>query len=403
MIWPDPAVPGSAKARAFVERNGRRPEPVRADGPAAAARSAPGPLPRRTHWNAAELLAATFPEPRWAVPGLVAEGLTLFVGAPKVGKSWAAWNLAVAIASGGMAFGKIAVSEGDVLYLALEDTGRRLQSRLLKVLAGAAAPERLTISTTCSTLDNGGAKEIGEWLSGHPDARLVIIDVFARIRGRAGPQSSAYESDYGPTSVLKALADEHGVAILVVHHTRKASSEDFLDEVSGTQGLAGAADCIVVLKRGRGSADGVLHVTGRDVEEAEYALTFSAEHGAWQLLDGPAAEHTLGETRQRILRYVREKGSATPKQVTEALGIDHELAKQTCYRMSKAGQLDTDGRGTYLSPVTPVTAVTQDHLGGHTECVGDPGDAPVTHVSPDERAVQGTLGDSGDTTDGATP
>ncbi len=330
-------------------------------------------LPRRTHWNAVELLAAEFPEPRWAVPGLVAEGLTLFVGAPKVGKSWAAWNLAVAIACGGIAFGKIPVEAGDVLYLALEDTGRRLQSRLRKVLAGDAPPERLTVSTTCSTLGNGGAEEIGGWLTAHPDARLVIVDVFARIRGRSGPQSSAYESDYGPMSVLKDLADTHGVAILVVHHTRKADAEDFLDVVSGTQGLAGAADCIVVLKRSRGTADGVLHVTGRDVEEAEYALTFSAELGAWQMLDGPAADYSLGDTRQRILRYVRDSRSATPKQVAEALKLDHDLAKQTCYRMSKAGQLDTDGRGTYLSPVTP-----------------------VTEVSPNVSAGQSTFGDSGD-------
>lgn len=364
------------------------------------------PLPRRTHWNAVELLAAEFPEPRWAVPGLVAEGLTLFVGAPKVGKSWAAWNLAVAIASGGIAFGKVPVEAGDVLYLALEDTGRRLQSRLRKVLAGDVPPERLTVATTCSTLGNGGAEEIGGWLTAHPDARLVIVDVFARIRGRSGPQSSAYESDYGPMSVLKALADKHGVAILVVHHTRKADAEDFLDVVSGTQGLAGAADCIVVLRRSRGTADGVLQVTGRDVEEAEHALTFSAELGAWQMLEGPAADYSLGETRQRILRHVREYGSATPKQVADALDLDHGLAKQTCCRMSKAGQLDTDGRGAYLSPVTPVTAVTQDRLGGHPESVGDSGDTPVTDLSPDVCAGQSTFGDSGDsgdTTDGVAP
>jgi DNA-binding Lrp family transcriptional regulator len=206
-------------------------------------------------------------------------------------------------------------------------------------------------------------EEIGRWLTVHPDARLVIVDVFARIRGRSGPQSSAYANDYGPMSVLKALADKHGVAILVVHHTRKADAEDFLDVISGTQGLAGAADCIVVLKRSRGTADGVLHVTGRDVEEAEYALTFSPELGAWQMLDGPAADYSLGDTRQRILRYVREHAAATPKQVADALGINYETAKKTCRRMSDDGQLDTDGSGTYFPPpvpVPPVPAVPED-------------------------------------------
>ncbi len=157
-------------------------------------------LPRpRTSWTAAELLAATFPPPRWAVPGLIAEGLTLLVGAPKVGKSWAAWDLAVAVASGGIAFGKVPVEAGDVLYLALEDTPRRLQSRLCKVLQGSAPPDRLTISTACLTLPDGGGEQIGRWLTAHPAARLVIVDVFARVRGRtAGSQVSAYEADYGP-------------------------------------------------------------------------------------------------------------------------------------------------------------------------------------------------------------
>ncbi len=333
-------------------------------------------LPRRTHWNAVDLLAEKFPEPRWAVPGLVAEGLTLFVGAPKVGKSWAAWNLAVAIASGGIAFGKIAVDEGDVLYLALEDTGRRLQSRLRKVLAGDAPPERLTISTTCSTLGNGGAEEIGGWLTAHPDARLVIVDVFARIRGRAGPQSSAYESDYGPMSVLKDLADKHGVAILVVHHTRKADAEDFLDVVSGTQGLAGAADCIVVLKRSRGTADGLLQVTGRDVEEAEYALKFAADLGAWQMLDGPAADWTLGDTRQRILRHVREHGPATPSQLAEALGIEANTAKSTAWRMAKDNQLDT-AEGRYFDPLQPATPATHATRSVDEGCTDQ---APATEI-----------------------
>jgi hypothetical protein len=42
---------------------------------------------RRPDWTAAELIETTFPAPRFAVPGLIPEGLTFFAGAPKVGKS----------------------------------------------------------------------------------------------------------------------------------------------------------------------------------------------------------------------------------------------------------------------------------------------------------------------------
>jgi len=351
-------------------------------------------MARRTSWTAPELLATEFPPARWAVPGIVAEGVTVLAGAPKVGKSWLGLGLAVAVATGGRALGKAEVEAGDVLYLGLEDTARRLQARLRKVLGRSPAPGRLTVANECPPLGAGGQERITTWLEGHPEARLIVIDVFARIRGQATPRASAYESDYAPMAAIKLIADSYGIGILVLHHTRKAAAEDFLDTVSGTQGVAGAADAILVLARVRGHADAVLSVTGRDIEEAEYALSFAADLGAWQLLDGPAEDYTLGDTRARILGYLREVGGATPKQVAEALGLEHATAKQTCYRMSRDNQLDTDGQGFYfpLSPVTPVTAVTQDRE------PEDSGDTAPDQLSPPTPSLTwpGDSGDSGD-------
>jgi Winged helix-turn-helix DNA-binding len=132
--------------------------------------------------------------------------------------------------------------------------------------------------------------------------------------------------------------------------------------VSGTHGLAGAADAVLVLSRSRGSADAKLHITGRDVEEAEYAMQFNAAGGTWSLLEGPAEEYELGDTRRRILAHLRDKGPATPKTLAEALGIEHNAAKQACSRMARDGQLGTDGSGLYydLSPVSPVVTHRSD-------------------------------------------
>ena len=349
--------------------------------------------PRRTSWTATELLAAEFPPHRWAVEGVVAEGVTVLAGPPKVGKSWLGLGLAVAVATGGRALGKVDVEAGDVLYLALEDTARRLQARLRKVLGRSPAPDRLTVATECPPLGAGGRERITAWLDGHPDARLVVIDVFARIRGRADRQLSPYDADYAPMAAVKALADQYAVAVVVLHHTRKASAEDFLDTVSGTQGIAGAADALLVLARSRGQADATLSVTGRDIEEAEYALTFAADLGAWQLLDGPAIEHTIGDTRRRILAAVREHGAMTPKQLAAELGVEHDAAKQTAHRMAKDGQIDTDGQGHYfpLSPVTPVTLSPK---------IAE-GDSPG-HLSPATPPLTCT-GDTGDTGDSPLP
>lgn len=313
---------------------------------------------RRTSWTATELMAMEFPDPRWAVPGILAEGLNLLAGPPKCGKSWLALGLGVAIASGGKALGRIDVLEGPVLYLALEDTPRRLKSRLGKILVGDKAPSALTISVECPPLPMGGDERIAAWLDKNPDARMVAVDVFARVRGAGIRDASAYSDDYLAVSRAKALADDYGVCVLLVHHTRKMSDPDFVSTVSGTQGLAGAADAILVLSRTRGKADGVLSITGRDVDEAEYALRFAADLGAWQMIDTPAAELRMTDTEAKIVAYLRDREGSKPQAIAEATEIKPDTVRQAVRRMVEQGTLDTDGKGRYWIPVTPVTPVT---------------------------------------------
>lgn len=324
----------------------------------------------RTYWTADELVACNFPAPRWAIPGIISEGVTLLAGAPKVGKSWLSLGLGIEVASGGRALGSIGVDEGDVLYLALEDTGRRLKSRLVKALAGAPAPSRLALTTFCEPLPAGGLERIDQWLTDHPSARLVIVDVLARVRGQAPANANAYDVDYHALTALKRVADQHRVAALVVHHTRKAASEDFLDLVSGTQGLAGAADSVLVLRRDRGGHDAILGVTGRDIEEAEYPLKFAPETCTWHKLDGPVDDYRLGDTRRDVLHYLRRHDAATPSEIARGLGIPEGTAKSTLHRMRQAGQIDTDGRGHYFQPATSATPATEPQPEGCTGCTG---------------------------------
>jgi AAA domain len=320
----------------------------------------------RTSWTAADIMTMDFPPPKWAVPGVLAEGVNLLAGPPKVGKSWMSLGLGVDIALGGKAFGTMAVEAGPVLYLALEDTARRLQTRLRKVLADRAAPAGLTLATTCPPLPQGGDEAIAAWIDRNRDARMVIIDVFAKLRGMSPPGMSAYDADYAAVGRAKKVADAYGIAVVLIHHVRKAGSDDFLSEVSGTNGLAGAADATLVLKRARNQGDGVLHVTGRDVDEAEYALTFDPSAGAWHMLDGPAEDHQLGDTRAAVLRWLRQAPGSTPKAIAEGTGIERETVKKTCQRMLAAGQLACDTAGRYRVPgVPPVPAVPEPTVSSH--------------------------------------
>lgn len=329
---------------------------------------------RRTSFTAVELLGTDFPAPRFAVPGVIAEGLNLLVGAPKLGKSWLALNVAIAVASGGHAMGKIPVERGEVLYLALEDGPRRLKSRLEMVLKGSPAPEGLHFETEWPALTDGGAEDLDGWLSTHPDTRLVVVDVIARLRSPDKNNSDRYLHDYLVAESIKTVADLHHVGAVAVHHTRKAAADDFLESVSGTNGLAGAADSIIVLKRSRGHADATLQVTGRDVQEQELALNFDAQVGTWALL-GDAQEWRLGETRRQIIEVLREAGPSQPKAIAEALDLPRDLVRQTVARMAKDDQL-VNSNGTYSVPPVPPSQLSQgspsllDSVTGVTDVTG---------------------------------
>jgi hypothetical protein len=322
--------------------------------------------------SAAALMAMRFEQPRWAVPGLIPEGLFLIAARPKMGKSWLMLNVSVAVAAGGRALGSVPVEPGDVLYLALEDTPRRLQGRLVTMLEVAEeAPERLALMTEWPRLDDGGLTAIGAWLEAHPNARLVVIDTLAKVRARTKRRdSNAYEDDYEALAGLKRLADKYEVAIGVVHHQRKLAATDPLDTISGTLGLSAGPDTILILTRSRGEADAVLHVTGRDVEEARHAMRWEASIGTWSLLGLPSAD--LSSERAAVLRLLMDSPSAVrPAEAAEQLGESKGATRKLMWSMAGDGQLSGDGVGGYYLPV---------RVTGHSGNAGNTGNGSNGHV-----------------------
>ena len=330
------------------------------------------------YFDAASLMAREFPEPKWAVDGLIPEGLTLLVGSPKLGKSWMCLGLALAVASGGRALGKIKVDRGEALYCALEDTPRRLQDRLGKLLGDGAAPEGLSFVTALPR-GHEAIELLDGWANDHPNARLVIVDVLRKVRPPTDVRASMYDGDYDVMSTLKNFADRRGIAVVVVHHTRKSVDEgDVFNEASGSTGLTGAADAILIAKKARNTSEAVLHVTGRDIHEGSHGLSFDQQTCSWQLLEEPAAALEQSTTRRRISEYLIGFPGDSPLDISKALGLSHATVKQTLRRMVSDDQLDTDGAGRYFNPGAPVT--------------------PVTRVTP-----SGDWGDSGDTHAGVAP
>ncbi len=301
-----------------------------------------------------ELAQMSFPPPKWAVEGLLSEGITILAGKPKLGKSWLALNLALTIAEGGQALGGARVAQGDVLYLSLEDRLRRVQDRARKVMAGLQLPpsKHLHLAIAWPKQDQGGSGELIAWLKQVDNPRLVIIDVWSKFRVASTGRRNAYDEDYEAIGALKAILDEHNCSCVLVHHCKKGKAEDVIEEVSGTLGLGGAADGITVLARARGEYEAILHVTGRDVEDKQLAVTFDPQTFCWSN-QGDAKIVLAGKTEKRILDLFLKTPRATywPSEIAEMLEMTKENARQTCHRMADRKLLRRVGNGAYSWPV----------------------------------------------------
>jgi hypothetical protein len=304
--------------------------------------------------TAAELMKREFPEQKWVVPGVFVEGLNLLAGKPKFGKSWLVLSLAIAVAKGGKVFGKIDVTAGDVLYLALEDNDRRLKKRIGILLCGDDAPDRLHRATTWKRCNEGGIDDLRAWLVAHLEARLVVIDTLKRFKPKSNAKANAYDSDYEAMIPLQALAAEFGVCIIVVHHTNRGKKDDILDSVNGSNGLAGGADSILVAQKERGKVDGSLFLTGRDVEEKTLGLKWDSLTCTWTLIGEFEQEQlSIGPERLKIIKVLADEVPAHlgPSDVADKLG-QHEKHERDAIRvlmslMASDGQITAVSRGKY--------------------------------------------------------
>jgi hypothetical protein len=315
----------------------------------------------------AELRLKEFSPIRYVVKGYLVEGCTILAGRPKLGKSWLMLDIGLTVARGGCCLGDIQCELGDVLYLALEDNERRLQDRITRLIGyGREWPDHFHYATEWPRSADGGLEEITNWISSVSHPRLIIVDVPARFRSPRRNDQQPYEADYAAIQGLQAIASKTGVAIVIVHHLRKGIFEgDPFERVSGTLGLSGAADSVLILDR---DAQGTtLYGRGRDLEEIETALQFSKETCKWKTL-GAAAEVRVSDERSVILETLRQsKDPLSPRDVADLTGKSNDAIRQMLIRMATNGEVVRAGRGLYR----------------HSDSRDSPPSDGVTKVSPD--------------------
>lgn len=210
---------------------------------------------------------------------LLYQGAYLFVGSPKIGKSFFMAQLAYHVSTGTTLW-NYPVRQGTVLYLALEDDYRRLQERMYRMF-GTESTENLHFCVRANYLNEGLLEQLKGFIKEHSDTSLVIIDTLQKIR-EVDSDSYSYAKDYEIISQLKCFADSNGICLLIVHHTRKQKSSDNFDMISGTNGLLGCADgAFMLYKEKRTSNKATLEISGRDQQDQKIKLVRDEEKLCW--------------------------------------------------------------------------------------------------------------------------
>ena len=232
--------------------------------------------------TAEDLQNRTYEPAHFLVDELISEGLHILAGAPKIGKSWLALWLCLCV-SQGQPLWNFATTQGEVLYLSLEDSFQRIQTRLFDLTEDA--PSTLHFAIMADTLKRGLEQQIEQFLTEHPATRLVVIDTLQRVRG-TGRDSNLYANDYQDIGLLKKFADKRHIAILLIHHLRKLHDDDPMNMISGSTGLSGAADSTFVLQKSSRLANiASLYCTGRDIADRTLKLEFGEDDHIWKLLE----------------------------------------------------------------------------------------------------------------------
>ncbi|MDY4414681.1 MAG: AAA family ATPase [Ruminococcus sp.] len=272
-----------------------------------------------------ELYEMVYPAKPPIIDGFLYNGTYLFVGSPKVGKSFMMAQIAYHVSSGKPMWNN-AVRKGTVLYLALEDDYRRLQERLYRMF-GTETTSNLFFSVASNSLNGGLIEQLDGFIREHHNTSLIIIDTLQKIRETEGDTYS-YSRDYDIIAQLKAFSDKNNICLLLVHHTRKQKADDNFDKISGTNGLLGAADgAFVMYKSKRTDTGATIEISGRDQPDRKILLKRNEETLCWDLdkvIDDKfkAPPEPLLEKIAGLVNEHNPSWQGTATELLDKLGID---------------------------------------------------------------------------------
>lgn len=267
--------------------------------------------------STAALSKMHFEEVPHVVDGLLPVGLTVFAAPPKTGKSWFCLALSEAVAHGHRFFGRHAL-KGNVLYLDLESRDVRVQGRMQRMQFTPA--ENLDIAFKAEDLQGNLLDQLEAWRKGHPEARLIIIDTFARVKGAAQRNADAYSADSRLLSPLQSWALNNNIAVILVTHLRKqtryVADADPFELITGSNGQFGIADTAWLVTGQRSDEQRHLVISGRDLEAQDLIMTFDKKNCRWQCIGDAESVGRAQAIQSPIVKTILELlNEATGKEV----------------------------------------------------------------------------------------
>lgn len=289
----------------------------------------------------------------WIVPDLIPQGLILLHSRPKVGKTRVADSLALSVATGGRFLSHFPVNQCDVLYLSLEEGDVPTKHRLSYTFTDEQeTPKNLRMFWTWPRMEDGGFKKLDRYLARRPDTKLVIIDTLQQVRTEREKAGNVYAEDTAFIRTFKRLADQHGVCVFILHHSRKGGdSDDLIDAASGTAGVTGQVDLPIRLRTIPGTRNAIIEGRGRQVRDFSYALR-SDDTVGW-ICEGDADDVTRSLQEQEIIDVIREEGPLKPFEIARELGGKADAIRQRIRRMVQKGLIEKGRNGSYFLPLSP--------------------------------------------------
>lgn len=280
------------------------------------------PTPLKTI-TATALMQTPFEPISFSVEKILPQGVFIFAGSGKIGKSWLSLDMCVSVATGGDLW-HFPTNQGEALYLALEDTYPRLQGRLNRMGEDNIDTTKLHLAIASLGISDGLTQQIKTFLAEYPDTKLIVIYTLERIRNTEKDQNM-YSCDYRDMTKLREITDASKVTLLLVHHTRKMYDPDPLNTLSGSTGLVGSVDGVWVLeKESRVGTKAKLTIANRDTEGFCFKLDFDKEKCKWSFL----GDDTPGEDEEDTFcilvdNFLNEYWQGTATELcTELLNLD---------------------------------------------------------------------------------